>query len=105
MFLQSLIRARIFGANLTAAEKLRDEIVKKELKELSGKAKNVLNTQKTADIKHNIRMDDPESDARLFILMIRMSCIKLCRQHGWSFVETVPKAAENTSSKFFSRCR
>ena len=93
IFLRSLIRARIFGADVKEETDLTDKIIKKKLLELSGASKSVSFEEALADVKRNCRLDASEPDAKLRILMLKTSYIELCERRGWKFYENAQKAA------------
>lgn len=93
MFLKSLIRARMFGAEITQAGQLTDELIKQKLEKLSGRTSSVSVEAALADVKRNVKLDANESDARVRVLMLSASYLELCEKRGWKFVENSPKAA------------
>ena len=93
LFLRSLVKARVFGANITDVNDLRDEIIKTKLKELSSDTKAVSKNEALADVKKHVCLDASKPDARLRILMLSASYIELCEKRGWNFVENSQRAA------------
>ena len=93
IFLRSLIRARIFGAEVKDVTDLTDSLIKSKLEELSGTSKSTSYEEALADVKRNCRLDSSEPDARIRILMLQTSYIELCERRGWKFYENAQKAA------------
>ena len=78
---------------LTQVTQLTDEVIKSKLEEIAGTSRSVSVESASADVKRNVRLDSNEPDARLRILMLSASYLKLCEKRGWKFVETSQKAA------------
>lgn len=92
-YLKSLIRARVFGAEIKKVAELTDEIIKDKLDEIAGTSRSVSVESALADVKRNVKLDANEPDARLRILMLSASYLELCEKRGWNFIETSQKAA------------
>ena len=93
IYLRSLVRARIFGAQFKEVADLTDDVIKSKLKELAGQPKSVSFEEALADVKRNCRLDSSEPDARIRILMLQTSYVELCERRGWRFYENAQKAA------------
>ena len=93
IFLRSLLRARIFGSEITNINALTDDIIKNKLMHLVSGSKHVTYDEAMADVKRNVRLDASEPDARLRILMLQTSYMELCERRGYNFVEEAPEAA------------
>lgn len=84
LFLRSLLKGRIFGAQNTTIEQLSDNVIKARLESLASATKHVSFDEAMVDVKRNIRLDASEPDARLRVLMLQTSYVSLCEKRGWN---------------------
>ena len=103
-FLRSLVRARIFGADVTDVTQLTDEKIKSKLETFAAGTKTVSEEEALADVKRNVRLDASEPDARLRIIMLSASYLELCDKRGWNSSKRLPRLISSTSSPCCSRC-
>lgn len=92
-FLRSLVRARIFSADITEVPGLTDKLIKSKLETFAAGSKKVSAEEAFADVKKKFRLDASEPDARLRVIMLSASYLDLCEKRGWKFVEKAPKTA------------
>lgn len=65
IFLRSLIRARVFGADVKETKDLTDEIICNRLLELSGVSRSVSFEEALCKVKRNCRLNSLEPDIKL----------------------------------------
>ena len=91
--LESLIDIQFFGEAVNLISDLTDDIITNKLEELSRGSKPVSAEEFLADIKRNVRLDATEPDAKLRTLILQANYVKFCKERGWRYYETAPKAA------------
>ncbi|CAN8069970.1 unnamed protein product [Agarophyton chilense] len=93
IFLRSLVRARLFGKDVTDVNQLSDDLIKTKLLGRSGGVRSVSYEEVMADVKRNIKPDVSEPDPSLRIFMLRASYLDICERRGWNCVDSAPKSA------------
>lgn len=93
MSLQSLLWARIFGAQYQSLSVRNEDIIKSKLESLARATKCESAEEALAEVKQNVRLNTSEPDAWPRILKLQTAYSKLCKRHGWKFLESAPKTA------------
>lgn len=92
-YLEALVMAEAFGADIDDVSKCTDEILRSKLHDMVNDTVPVDFDQALVDVKKNIRMNADEDNARTRVLMLNTSYLRFCKKRGWSFYKDAQKAA------------